>query len=76
MENEIMNNEEVVETVEDIETNSNKAFVVAAGIGLTILVGAIAYKKIIKPLIAKHKAKKELAESNDCAEDDVVDLES
>lgn len=76
MENEIMNNEEVVETVEDIETNSNKAFVVAAGIGLTILVGTIAYKKIVKPLIAKHKAKKELAESNDCAEDDVVDLES
>jgi flagellar biosynthesis/type III secretory pathway M-ring protein FliF/YscJ len=73
MEEEIMNNEEVFETVEDIETNSNKAFVVAVGIGLALLVGTITYKKIVKPLIAKHKAKKELEASDDCDEDIVDD---
>ena len=72
MENEIINNEEVFETVEDIETNSNKAFVVAAGVGLVLLAGTIAYRKIVKPMIAKREAQKEL-EASDCCDEDNVD---
>jgi hypothetical protein len=32
---------------------------VAAGVGLTVLGGFVAYKYVIKPVIAKIKAKKE-----------------
>ena len=58
--NEIMVNEEVIETTEGIATaNSEKGFKVAAGVGLTVLGGFVAYKYVIKPVIAKIKAKKE-----------------
>ena len=58
--NEIMVNEEVIETTEGIATaGSGKVFKVTAGVGLTVLGGFIAYKYVIKPVIAKIKAKKE-----------------
>ena len=77
MENEIMNNEEVFETTEDIVTeNSNKAFVVAAGIGLALLVGTIAYRKVVKPFIAKRKAMKESDANNLMIEAEEVDFDS
>ncbi|MFA7675056.1 MAG: hypothetical protein WCY38_03220 [Endomicrobiia bacterium] len=58
--NEIMVNEEVIETTEGIATaSSGKGFKVAAGVGLTVLGGFVAYKYIIKPMVAKIKAKKE-----------------
>lgn len=79
MEEEIMNNEEVFETTEEeevVDQKSHKGLVAIAVAGAAALVGTIAYKKIVKPLIAKRKAKKELAESNDRGEDDVVDYES
>ena len=60
--NEIMNNnEEVIETTteEIVNASSGKGFKVAAGIGLAVLAGVVAYKYIGKPLLAKIKAKKE-----------------
>ncbi len=57
--NEIMVNEEIIETTEEIATSSRKGFKVAAGVGLTILGSFIAYKFVIKPVKAIIKAKKE-----------------
>lgn len=58
--NEIMNNEEVIEVTEEIATaGSGKGLKIAAGIGLTVLVGGLAYKYVVKPMWAKIKAKKE-----------------
>lgn len=58
--NEILTNEEVMETTEKIvNASSGKGFKVAAGIGLAVLAGVVAYKYIGKPLLAKIKAKKE-----------------
>jgi hypothetical protein len=58
--NEIMVNEEVIETTEGIATaGSGKVFKVAAGVGLTVLGGFVAYKYVIKPVMAKIKDKKE-----------------
>ena len=58
--NEIMVNEEVIETTEEIATaSSGKGFKVATTISLTVLGGFIAYKYVIKPVVAKIKAKKE-----------------
>lgn len=54
--NEIMNNE-VVETTEEVIENigMNKGIKVATGIGLSIIVGAIVYKYVAKPVIANIK---------------------
>lgn len=58
--NEIMVNEEVIETTEGIATaSSGKGFKVVAGVGLIVLGGFVAYKYVIKPVMAKIKAKKE-----------------
>ena len=59
--NEIMVNEEIIEATEEIATaSSGKGFKVAAGVGLTVLGGFVAYKYVIKPVMAtKIKAKKE-----------------
>ena len=58
--NEIMVNEEIIETTEGIATaSSGKVFKVAAGVGLTVLGGFVAYKYVIKPVMAKIKDKKE-----------------
>lgn len=59
--NEIMNNEEVMETTtEEIDkASSGKEFKVAAGVGLAVLAGVVIYKYVGKPMIAKIKARKE-----------------
>ena len=58
--NEIMVNEDVIEVTEEIAvTKSNTGLKIAAGVGLGLIVGAVVYKKVIKPAIAKIKAKKE-----------------
>jgi len=57
---EIMTNDEVVETNEEIMNAENgNGFKIAVGIGLAVLAGGIAYKYIVKPITAKIKAKKE-----------------
>lgn len=60
MENEIMNNEEIMETTteEIAKAGSGKGLAIAAGIGLVALAGAVAYK-FGRPMIAKIKARKE-----------------
>lgn len=58
--NEIMVNEEVIGTTEVIAVaSSGNGIKKAVGTGLTLLVGFVAYKYVIKPAIAKIKAKKE-----------------
>lgn len=60
--NEIMvNNEEAVEEVaeEIVKKSSGKGLKIAAGIGLTILIGGLAVKYVVLPTVAKIKAKKQ-----------------
>ena len=54
---EIMNNE-VIEATEEVigNTGMSKGVKVAAGIGLSIVVGVIVYKYVAKPVIANIKA--------------------
>lgn len=76
--NEIMTNEEVIATAEDIAAADNFAsgFKVAAGIGLVILTGGLAYRYIIKPMVAKIKAKKEQQEIESAIETFDDDIEA
>lgn len=78
--NEIMTNDEVILVTEEIATaGSGKGFKIAAGIGLAVLAGGIAYKYIAKPIMAKIKDKKNQQDITDVTEDseevdyDVVD---
>lgn len=53
---EIMNNEVIEATEEVIEnTGMSKGIKVAAGIGLSVVVGMIVYKYVAKPVIANIK---------------------
>ena len=65
---EILTNENVVETAEEvIETvDSCKAVKVVAGVGGAVILGFIAYKFIVKPIVAKIKAK----------HDDIIETEA
>lgn len=72
MENtEIMNNEVIEATEEIVETGMSKGIKVAAGIGLTVVVGVIAYKYVAKPVIAKIKAEIEQRK----AKDNVIEIQ-
>ena len=70
--NEILTNENVVETAEEVvETvNSCKGMKIAAGVGGAVILGAIAYKFIVKPIIAKVKAEKEMVDTEAETTDD------
>lgn len=58
--NEIMENEEVIETTEEIvKTSSGKGLKIAAGVGLTVLVGGLLCKYVVIPAVAKYKARKQ-----------------
>ena len=69
--NEIMVNEDLMETTEMMTTNSGNSLKMAAGIGLAIVVGGMAYKYAAKPMIAKIKAKRESKKIN---EEDIIDI--
>lgn len=78
--NEIMVNEEVMESAEEIVTaSSGKALKTLGIIGGVILVSGLAYKYAIKPAIAKVKAKKEQAEREAMEEveidEDIIDAD-
>ena len=76
MENEVMMNEEVIETTEEIaEVESGKGLIALAAVG-TIIVGAIVYKTIVKPTIAKIKAKKAAKAESDVEVIDNQDSDS
>lgn len=62
--NEMMVNEEVVETAteateEIVKKSSGKGFKIAAGVGLVIVVGGLAVKYVIIPTVNKIKTKKQ-----------------
>ena len=62
--NEMMVNEEVVETAteateEIVKKSSGKGFKIAAGVGLVIVIGGLAVKYVIIPAANKIKAKKQ-----------------
>ena len=63
---EMMVNDEVLEATEEIATTgSSKGLKIAGIVGLSVLGGMIIYKYVVKPTIAKIRAKKELeSESN------------
>jgi hypothetical protein len=71
MENKIVE-QEIVEATEEIALASSnkagKALKVTVGIGVAAFVGRILYKRVIKPIVAKVKAKKEQAKTT--SEDD------
>jgi len=71
--NEILTNENVVETAEEVvETvNSCKGMKIAAGVGGAVILGVIAYKFIVKPIIAKVKAEKEMVDTEAETTDDI-----
>lgn len=53
----IMNNEVIEVTEEVIEnTGMSKSVKIAAGIGLSVIVGVVVYKYVAKPVIANIKA--------------------
>ena len=62
MDNEIMTNEVMEATEEIAKVGLSKGFKIGVGIGLTVLIGGITYKYVIKPLVAKIKARNELHE--------------
>ena len=60
MNEQVMVNEEVIEVMEETVTgNSGKGGMILAAIAGTALVGAAIYKFVVKPIVAKRKAKKE-----------------
>ena len=71
--NEILTNENVVETAEEVvETvNSCKGMKIMAGVGGAVILGVIAYKFIVKPIIAKVKAEKEMVDTEAETTDDI-----
>ncbi len=71
--NEILTNENVVETAEEVvETvNSCKGMKIAAGVGGAVILGVIAYKFIVKPIIAKVKAEREMVDTEAETTDDI-----
>lgn len=74
--NEIMANKEVIKTTEGIATaSSGNGIKMAAGIvALAVLGGVGAYRYIVKPMVAKIKAKKEQQRIN-AEVDDFEDAE-
>jgi hypothetical protein len=55
-ENKIMNEEDVLETTEEIvKTTSNGCFKKVATIGLAMIVGGLAYKYVVEPGVGKVK---------------------
>lgn len=67
---DIMLTEEVIEVAEEaVNVGNGKSFKVAAGVGLAGLGGYAIYKFIVKPLLAKRKAKKEQRLADESVDD-------
>lgn len=63
---DMITSEETMEIVEGAKKSTGKTgILIAAGLGVLTLGGALAYKYGIKPLLAKRKARKEEDESAD-----------
>lgn len=59
MENTNIMDNEVIEATEEVieNTGMNKGVKIAAGIGLSVVVGYVVYKYVAKPVVANIKAK-------------------
>lgn len=66
--NEIMANE-VMEVTEEAIVNNSKVITRSIGVAGTLLVGALAYKYLVKPAIRKYKESKNI-NVVDCADED------
>lgn len=71
--NETMTNTEAIETADEITNAAGKGAKIAAGVGIAMLVSVITYRRVVKPMLAKIKARK-LSQSIGFATDD-VDIE-
>lgn len=62
MENNAIMNNEVIETTEEVieNTGMSKGIKIAAGVGLSVIVGFVVYKYVAKPVIANIKTQIEL----------------
>lgn len=71
MENNAIMNNEVIETTEEVieNTGMSKGIKIAAGIGLSVIVGFVVYKYVAKPVIANIKTQIELKKDG-CREKD------
>lgn len=68
--NEIMTTEEVMDTTEENVTESSGVALLALGlVGGVVLIGGLAYRHGVKPMLAKRKAKKE-------QDDGIVDVDA
>lgn len=58
MDNTKIMNDEVIEVTEEVieNTGMSKGIKIAAGIGLSVIVGVVVYKYVAKPVIANIKA--------------------
>lgn len=76
MENtEIMNNDVIEATEEVIEnTGISKGVKIAAGVGLSVVVGYVLYKYVAKPVVANIKAR--INQKKMAAEEQVIYAES
>ena len=73
--NEIMNNDVIEATEEVIEnTGMNKGVMIAAGVGLSVVVGYVLYKYVAKPVVANIKAR--INQKKMAAEEQVIYAES
>ena len=59
MEDNMIMNEEVVETAQEVveKTYEKRGFKIAAGVGVSLIVGFLTYKYVAKPVIANIKAR-------------------
>lgn len=55
---------DVTDLEPEIEGGSGKGLVIALGVGAALLVTGLGYKYVVKPLVAKAKAKKEAKEDD------------
>lgn len=62
MENNAIMNNKVIETTEEVieNTGMSKGIKIAAGVGLSVIVGFVVYKYVAKPVIANIKTQIEL----------------
>ena len=62
MENNAIMNNEVIETTEEVieNTGMSKGIKIAAGVGLSVIVGFVVYKYVAKPVIANIKTQIEM----------------
>lgn len=78
--NEIMTNEmdAVVPVVEEVvETGcANKGLKMAGGVVMTVVIGGLAYKYVVKPLVGKIKDKRTAKKQYEAAVDgEIIDVE-